>query len=425
MSTIIAKAGWTGGQYSLFRCIFGLYLLVHFGHLLPWAAEVFSSAGMIGDGALSPFWSVFPNILRLNDSPLAVQVLVLSAVVAAVAFSAGWRDRLAAFWLWYVLACLYTRNPLIANPALPYVGWMLLAHLCIPARPYGSLAARGRVSPGGDWVMPSAIFSAASIVLALSYSYSGYTKLLSPSWVSGDTLSYVLQNPLARDWWLRELFLALPVEVLSGITWFILVVELAYAPLALIPKLRQWLWGSMLVVQFGFLFLLDFPDLTFGMLMFHVLTFDPTWLPQKAGAGSRMYYDGDCSLCHKVIRFVLAEDSRQVFHFAPLNSPYFHKHISQEGRENLPDTLVLQRADGRVYLRSDAVVQMLKQLGGLWLPLGLLLQLVPKRVRDWGYDWVGAHRQQVFARPEQACPIVPMELRQRFSMDMNSGRDVA
>ena len=112
-------------------------------------------------------------------------------------------------------------------------------------------------------------------VLALSYSYSGYTKLLSPSWVSGDTVAYVLQNPLARDWWLRDLFLSLPSEILTGITWFILVIELLYAPLALIAKLRPWLWNSMLLVQFGFLMLLDFPDLTFGMLVFHLLTFDP------------------------------------------------------------------------------------------------------------------------------------------------------
>ena len=38
---------WTGGQYSVFRILFGTYLFVHFAHLLPWAAEVFSHQGMI------------------------------------------------------------------------------------------------------------------------------------------------------------------------------------------------------------------------------------------------------------------------------------------------------------------------------------------------------------------------------------------
>lgn len=423
MTNIIAKAGWTGGQYSVFRMIFAAYLAVHFAHLLPWAGELFSHTGMLADGSLSPLLALFPNILRLDDSPLMVQVLVFSAVFAALAFGIGWHDRLAAIWLWYVLACLYSRNPLIANPALPYVGWMLLAHICIPARPYGALSARGRVNPSGEWVMPAAIFSAASIVLALSYSYSGYTKLLSPSWVSGDTLAYVLQNPLARDWWLRDVFLGLPAIILSLITWFILVIELAYAPLALIPKLRPWLWGSMLIVQFGFLLLLDFPDLTFGMLMFHLLTFDPTWLPQQRSAGSRIYYDGECGLCHKVVRFVLSEDSQRQFYFSPLGSDYFRQQMSPDVRMRLPDSLVLQVANGDFYLRSDAVIHILKQLGGLWLPIGLMLQLLPKRLRDWGYDWVGAHRKQVFAQPLQACPLLPAELQQRFMLD--AGREAA
>lgn len=413
-----AKAGWTGGQYSLVRIIFGLYLIVHFAHLLPWAAEVFSSAGMLADGGLSPLFSLVPNILLFNDSPIAVTALVLSAVMAALAFTIGWRDRLAAVWLWYVLMCLYTRNPLIANPALPYVGWMLLAHLCIPSRPYGSLAAHGRTNPRGDWVMPAAIFSAASIVLALSYSYSGYTKLLSPSWVSGDTLAYVLQNPLARDWWLREVFLSLPSDILSGMTWFILAVELAYAPLVLMAKLRPWLWSSMLLVQFGFLLLLDFPDLTFGMLVIHLLTFDPTWLPRKTNVNSWIYYDGECGLCHRVVRFVLAEDHQQVFRFAPLTSDCFAAQVSLEDRSQLPDSLIVQVARGELYIRSDAVIQILNHLGGLWLAVGWLLQVIPKPVRDWGYDWIGAHRHIFFARPQHLCPLVPRELQSRFARDV-------
>ena len=417
MSNIIAKTGWTGGQYSLFRVIFGLYLMVHFAHLLPWAVEVFSSKGMLAEGELSPLLSLVPNILRLNDSPWAVTALVLSAVMAAVAFTMGWRDRFAAVWLWYVLMCLYTRNPLIANPALPYVGWMLLAHVCIPTSPYGAFSARGRIHPSGDWVMPAAIFSAASVVLALSYSYSGYTKLLSPSWVSGDTVAYVLQNPLARDWWLRDFFLSVPIEFLTGITWFILIIELLYAPLALIAKLRPLLWSSMLLVQFGFLLLLDFPDLTFGMLVFHLLTFDPTWLPRKADAGSWLYYDGACGLCHRVVRFVLAEDAQQNFRFAPLSSDIFATQVSQDIRSKLPDSFVVQAANGEVYIRSEAVIQILTQLGGLWWAIGQVLRLAPKKMRDWGYDRLGAHRHIFFARPSALCPLVPVELQARFARD--------
>src|SRR5215468_6604128 len=50
--------------------------------------------------------------------------------------------RTAALLLWYLSACLFGRNPLISNPALPFIGWLLLLHTLLPKAPYGSLTAR-------------------------------------------------------------------------------------------------------------------------------------------------------------------------------------------------------------------------------------------------------------------------------------------
>ena len=41
--------GWTGGQYSAFRAVFGTYLFVHFVQLVPWGAELFSRCGIPAD----------------------------------------------------------------------------------------------------------------------------------------------------------------------------------------------------------------------------------------------------------------------------------------------------------------------------------------------------------------------------------------
>jgi hypothetical protein len=57
--------------------------------------------------------------------------------------------------------------------------------------------------------LPRHLFAAAWVALALSYSPSGYTKLLSPAWVDGETIRLVLENPLARDHALRSAVLAL------------------------------------------------------------------------------------------------------------------------------------------------------------------------------------------------------------------------
>src|SRR5436190_3585703 len=128
MTPALGANGWTGGQYSLFRLILGAYLAVHFAHLVAWGPEVYSSAGVLADGHASPLLRLFPNILILDDSPLMVRSLLMGGVVISLAFIAGWRDRVMAVALWYILACLFGRNPLTANPSLPFVGWMLLAH---------------------------------------------------------------------------------------------------------------------------------------------------------------------------------------------------------------------------------------------------------------------------------------------------------
>ena len=261
------ESGWTRDHYACLRVLLGLYLLAHFAGLAAWVVELFSTAGMLADGSLSPAFG-FPNLLWVTDSPLAVTLLNSSGMVAALAFIAGRWDKWAAAWMWLVLTAFLARNPLISNPALPYVGWMLLAHLFVPST---------RVTLAGNWRMPAAVLAATWVVLALSYTYSGYTKLLSPTWLSGEAVAVVLENPLARDWWATNLLAAMPPLLLKWLTWFILWVELLYAPLFLLRRARFTLWTSMLIVQFGFLALLKFPDLTTPMLLMHLLAAEPRW----------------------------------------------------------------------------------------------------------------------------------------------------
>jgi len=410
--------GWTGGQYSLFRALLGIYLCIHFVHLLPWSAELFSSAGVLPDGRLSPLFARFPNLYWISDAPWFVYATLSVAAAAALAFAVGWKDRVAALWMLIVLASLFGRNPLIANPSMPYVGFMLLAHLFVPAAPYGSVRAHGRSDPDGGWLLPRPVFLAAWVVLALCYSYSGYTKLLSPSWVAGDNIAFVLQNPLARAWLLRDFLLWLPPVFLTLLTWTVLYVELLFAPLALWPRARPWVWLAMLVIQFGFLFLLNFADLTAGMLLFHLLTFNPAWIAARPFQRDEvLYYDGSCAMCHGFVRFLLAEERTGTLRYAPLQGEHFRASVAEPVRSSLPDSLILRAGDGRLILRSDAVIEIMQRLGGLWTASAQLLRLVPRPLRDTAYDAIGALRYRVFGRTPDACPLITPQLRKRMVVD--------
>jgi len=242
---------------------------------------------MIGEASASPLYALFPNPLFLWDTPMVAIAMTVLGAALSLAFETGFRDRIASVMLWFIWACLFTRNPLIGNPGLPYVGWLLIAHSLLPRRPFGSLDARGADGVNDDWHMPQGIYVAAWIAMAVGYSYSGATKLVSPSWIDGSALLHVLSNPIARPTFLRETLLMLPLPIIAVATWGALATELLFAPLALLSRLRPWLWLALLSMHFGLMSLIDFSDLSAGMVMLHLFTFDPTWVHDLRRARAR------------------------------------------------------------------------------------------------------------------------------------------
>ncbi len=400
------KNTWTGGQYSLYRAALGAYLAAHLAALIPYAGEVFSSRGVLPSAALSPLAAWFPNTLAVFDAPGAIVAALSLGVAAALAFAAGWKDRWAAAFLWYLWACLLGRNPLIANPSIPYVGWLLLAHLFVPAKPYGSWDARGRTDPGGGWRLPPELHAAAWAVMAVSYSYSGWTKLQSPSWLDGTAFMFVLDNPLVRGHWAAAFLGGLPVWILKSLTWGALGAELFFAPLALAPRLRPWLWSALFAMHLSLIGLVDFADLSLGMVMFHLFTFEPAWL--KSEEGGRVFYDGGCALCQTFVRLVLAEDSGERLRLAPLGGASFTAANPPPG---LPDSVVVLTDDGRWLVRSRAVLHALRALGGAWRLLAAAASLAPVSWADRVYDFTAARRRKFSG----ACPVPPMSIRRRLA----------
>jgi len=253
-------------------------------------------------------------------------------------------------------------------------------------------------------------------LMAIGYSYSGYTKLASPSWLDGSALARVLENPLARPTALRDLLLALPPVILRVLTWAGLLLELSFEPLALVRKARPWIWTAMVGMHIGLLSIVSFADLTAGMLLLHLFTFDPAWLPARmAGRSEWVFYDGSCALCHGWVRFVLAEDSNcKTFRLSPLQGDLFSSRVQRDKRSSLPDSLVVLTEDEKLLTRYGAVFHILRRLGGLWLLVAMIVSAIPDMVLDWCYDRVAGTRKRLFGTSKSFCPVLSAELRQRF-----------
>jgi predicted DCC family thiol-disulfide oxidoreductase YuxK len=419
---------WTGGQYSIFRAFFGATLFVHFIECVFFGTQLLSNAGPLANASASPLYPLIPNILFVWDSPAAVTMLIAIGAVASIALLIGWRDRIAALVLWVVWACLFIRSPLISNPDLPIVGLLLLVHAVLPARPFGSWDARGRLDPDSGWRMQPAIYTIVWIVMALGYSYTGVTKLLSPSWIDGSALAYILDNSLTRPVFLQEILSSMPSTLIRMAAWGLLIVELLFAPLALIRRVRPWLWLSLFVMHLGLMSIVEFVDLSTGMILLHFFTFDPAWVTarvparRKGASHTFVFYDGTCGLCHRTVRFLLAEDAAGLrFRFAPLDSDAFRAASAQsksgfERSASIPDSVLVQPPGEAMLTRTEGALEIGQQLGGLWRLLAIVVGWIPLTILNTGYDFIARNRHHLFTRPDDVCPILPAHLRDRFQL---------
>lgn len=132
----------------------------------------------------------------------------------------------------------------------------------------------------------------------------------------------------------------------------------------------------------------------------------PTQLPEHV-----LFFDGVCGFCNKSINFVMERDRQGTFRFAPLQGITAEEFLSPEIRENL-DSVVYARGDER-FTKSAAAVRVLWQLGGIWWLLGSLLWLIPKPLRDLGYNGVAKVRYRLFGKHD-TCRIPTPEERDRF-----------
>jgi len=128
----------------------------------------------------------------------------------------------------------------------------------------------------------------------------------------------------------------------------------------------------------------------------------------------QVFYDGDCGFCHESVRFLAAHDRTGCFRYAPLGGPTFLALVPASERADLPDSLVVHSADGRVLVMSEAALHCLRRLGGGYRGLAALLGAVPRSLRDAAYAAFARNRRRWFARPSEACPVPSGALRARF-----------
>ena len=123
-------------------------------------------------------------------------------------------------------------------------------------------------------------------------------------------------------------------------------------------------------------------------------------------------FDGVCYFCNNAVNFIIHRDPTSKFQFVPMQSDYGKDLATQYKIDNYGlDTLVLIK-QGKVFIRSDAALEIAGDLTGGWRFLAIF-KLVPKAIRDWGYRWFAKNRYRFFGKSDQ-CIIPSQEIQDRF-----------
>lgn len=392
--------------FSIFRILFGGFLLIHFAQLLPYAEELFGYNGVFSRNSPSPFATLWPNPLFTATPNLATAMIVLGCI-ASLAILLGRFRKTAALYLWYLSTCLFTANPLIANPSQGYLGLLLLFLLLIPQGEKWVLGKKESPS----WYLPPAIKHTAWALLAIGYTFSGIMKLSSPSWIDGTALIHVLENPLARSNTLTDTLLQLPEIVLKSLTWSTLLLEIFFLPLAFIKKTRPWVWLAAVGMHLGIMCVIDFADLSSGMLLFHLFSFSSTWLPARQGQHI-LFIDGECSFCHSSTKLLGRCDPETVLKFSSLQGTTAQRYPIQRATESLEAVVLVENADStttRTWYGADAILRGLFLTGGL-TSLLWPLHWLPNRLKTIIYQLIAKRRHAI----SKLCPIPTPEQRQQL-----------
>jgi predicted DCC family thiol-disulfide oxidoreductase YuxK len=123
-------------------------------------------------------------------------------------------------------------------------------------------------------------------------------------------------------------------------------------------------------------------------------------------------FDGVCNLCNAAVQWVIRRDKHRKFLFASLQSELAQQLLAQRGFISPQLTSLVLIVDHDLFLKSDAVLRIARQLSGAW-KLAYWLKVVPRFMRDGAYDFVAGHRYKWFGKKAE-CMVPTPNLRSRF-----------
>jgi predicted DCC family thiol-disulfide oxidoreductase YuxK len=125
-------------------------------------------------------------------------------------------------------------------------------------------------------------------------------------------------------------------------------------------------------------------------------------------------FDGVCNLCNNSVQYVIMQDKKNLFMFAPLQGQVGMSIIKKFNIDaNKIDSILLYYPDkNTINYKSTAALKIASQLG---FPTSILtvFLIVPAVIRNWVYDFIAKNRYKWYGKSD-ACMIPTPELKNKF-----------
>ena len=124
-----------------------------------------------------------------------------------------------------------------------------------------------------------------------------------------------------------------------------------------------------------------------------------------------IFFDGVCGLCNRFVDFVMGIDDDSEFIFSPLQGEFARKVLPSQYVTDMK-SVVLLKNNKELYTQSNAVIEILGEVGGIW-SLAKVANILPQGILDKAYDMVAENRYDLFGKREE-CRIPTAEERSKF-----------
>ena len=119
-----------------------------------------------------------------------------------------------------------------------------------------------------------------------------------------------------------------------------------------------------------------------------------------------LFYDGDCALCSRSVKFVLRNEKSDTIRFCAMQSEKGKAMLAQMGFDSLQPGTVIFSDSGKTYTSYKAVAKIAAYLR---FPFNILsfIRFVPPFIGNGIYNWIAKNRSRFFGVNESCMMVVP------------------